>query len=368
MEHSSHYHFNQTAVIPFEDMAGWISEIFQAAGLTKEESGLVADSLVDADARGVYSHGAQRVKMYTKRILEDCINLRGTPRVIKDNDAVAVVDGDNAMGQTVGVFAMELAIEKARKYGVSFVVARGSNHYGRCAYYTRMALEHDMIGISATIGGGNLMAPWGGTDSRVGNNPISYAIPAAEHYPVVLDMAMSVVAKGKVDVASKTHSQIPDTWALDKDGLPTTDPDQALKGSLRPIADYKGSGLAIVIGMLCSVISDAAIGPTLKHVYSDFDGGLNKGQLFMAVDISRMTDVEAFKKRMDGQIDFIKASPVAANAQEVYVPGEIEYKSYDRQIKEGITYPVEIINEIRELAVKLQVSDPQWLKTLMSPK
>ena len=219
-----------------------------------------------------------------------------------------------------------------------------------------------MIGFSATIGGGNLMAPWGGTDSRVGNNPYSYAIPAFNHYPVVLDMAMSVVAKGEVDVASKTHSPIPDTWALDQNGFPTTDAEEALKGSLRPIADYKGSGMAIVIGMLCSVISNGAIGPTLKRVYGDFDGGLNKGQLFMAVDISRMTDVQVFKERMDRQIDFIKASPAAANTEEVYLPGELEYRSFDRQMKDGIVYPVEIIQEIREIAGGFGVAEPEWLK------
>lgn len=173
---------------------------------------------------------------------------------------------------------------------------------------------------------------------------------------------MSVVAKGKVDVASKTHSPIPDTWALDQNGFPTTDAEEALKGSLRPIADYKGSGMAIVIGMLCSVISNGAIGPTLKRVYGDFDGGLNKGQLFMAVDISRMTDVQVFKERMDRQIDFIKASPAAANTEEVYLPGELEYRSFDRQMKDGIVYPVEIIQEIREIAGGFGVAEPEWLK------
>ena len=362
MNNTSHYHFNQTITVPFEEMKAWISDIFRAEGLKGGEAELVADSLVDADARSVYSHGIQRVKLYTKRIMSDCINREGRPVIVVDRDATAVVDGDNAMGQTVGKLCLELAIQKARQYGVSFVTARGSNHYGRCAYYTRMTLEYDMIGFSATIGGGNLMAPWGGTDSRVGNNPYSYAIPAFNHYPVVLDMAMSVVAKGKVDVASKTHSPIPDTWALDQNGLPTTDAEEALKGSLRPIADYKGSGMAIVIGMLCSVISNGAIGPTLKRVYGDFDGGLNKGQLFMAVDISRMTDVQAFKERMDRQIDFIKASPVAANTEEVYLPGELEYRSFDRQMKDGIVYPVEIIREIREIAGEFKVADPEWLK------
>lgn len=365
MAQSSHYHFNQTLTVSYSDITNWVQEVFRATGLPEDVAYLVADSLVDADARGVYSHGIQRVNIYTKRILKDCINKEGHPRIICDSDSLAVVDGDDAMGQVVGKYAMELAIERAEKYGISFVVARKSNHYGRCAYYSRMALEHDMIGFSATIGGGNLMAPWGGTDSRVGNNPFSYAIPANKHYPVVLDQAMSVVAKGKVDVAAKTHAVIPETWALDRYGKPTTDPNEALEGSLRPIADYKGSGLAIVIGMLCSVISDANIGATLKSVYKDFDGGLNKGQMFMAIDLKRMTDIEAFKDRMDKQIEFIKASPLAVGAEEVYLPGEMEYKSFDRQIREGIIYPIEVIREIDSIAGELKVNRPEWLNTAL---
>lgn len=365
MKQESHYHFHQTRVLTFNQIKTWVTDIFQAAGLSAYQSELTADSLVDADARGVYSHGVQRVKMYTKRILKGCINLNGSPQIITHSGGCALVDGDNAMGQTVGKFSMELAISLAKEYGISFVSARNSNHYGRCAYYTRMALSHDMIGFSSTIGGGNLMAPWGGSDSRVGNNPYSYAIPANHRYPVVIDMALSVVAKGKIDVAAKTHSPIPPTWALDSQGRPTTDAAAALEGSLRPIADYKGSGTAIVMGMLCSVISNAAIGPTLKTVYKDFDGGLNKGQMFMAIDISRLTDIASFKERMDQQIDFIKASPPAEGVDEVFLPGEIEFRNYDRQMREGITYPVEIIKELCAVSTQVQAQIPDWAKMVL---
>jgi len=361
MNNKSHYHFNQTKIVPYEDMKNWITKIFLAVNLLESDAELVADSLVDADARGVYSHGVQRVKIYTTRILKGCVNVKGKPHVIFDNDATAIVDGDNAMGQVVGVYAMQLAIEKAKKYGVSFVAAKGSNHYGRCEYYSRMALEYDMIGFSSTIGGGNLMAPWGGISAKVGNNPFSIAMPAGKHYPVVLDMALSVVAKGKIEMALKTGSSIPEEWALDKNGNPTTDPAEALKGTLRPIGDYKGSGLAIMVGLMSSVICDAAIGPTLKNVYKDFDGGLNKGQLFMAIDVAHMTDVDAFKERMDKQIDFIKSSPLAPGAGAIYLPGEIEYRNFYKQSKEGIEYPIEVIHELENISKNVGVDLPTWL-------
>jgi len=356
----SHYHFNQTLVIPFDDAYQWISDIFHATGLSEADAKLVAHSLVMADARGVYSHGILRTSIYTKRILRGCVDTSAVPTIVHDCNATAVVDGHNAMGQSVGDFSMKLAIEKAKKYGIAFVTARGSNHYGTCAYYAMQALEHNMIGISSTIGGGNLMAPWGGTDARVGNNPLGIAIPAGQHYPVVLDMAQSVVAKGKIVMATKTHSPIPSEWAFDPQGRPTTDPEQAMHGTVRPIADYKGSGIAIIVSLLSSVISGAAIGATLKDVYEDFSGGLNKGQMFAAIDLSQMTDVNAFKERMDCEIDFIKASPVAEESAGIFLPGEPEFLNYKRQIKEGITYPVEVICEIAEIGKSLNIPTPAF--------
>lgn len=360
MTPTSHYTFHETKSIPYAQMAAWVTDLFLAAGLAEEDARLVADSLVDADARGVYSHGVQRVKIYVTRILKHCINLRGTPHVVVDRSAAAVVDGDNAMGQVVGVYAMKLAMEKAKTYGVSFVTARGSNHYGRCAYYARMALEQDQVGISSTVGGGNLMAPWGGTQPRVGNNPFAIAMPAGAHCPVVLDMAQSVVAKGKLEMALKTGASIPEAWALDARGNPTTDPAAGLEGSVRPIADYKGSGMAVMVGLLSSMISGGAVGPTLKNVYKDFDGGLNKGQLFMAVDIGQLTDLAQYKKRMDQQIEFIKSSPLAAGSDGIYLPGELEYRSFARQKESGIVYAAEILRELAGVSRSLHVALPPW--------
>lgn len=356
--YKSHYHFNQTEKIPYNVMKAWVKELFTAQGINDNTADVVAESLVDADARGVYSHGVQRVKMYSARIQKDCINRNGVPHIIKDADATAVVDGDNAMGQIVGVFSMQLAIEKAKKYGIGIVTARNSNHYGRCAYYSRMALDENMIGFSSTVGGGNLMAPWGGTSPRVGNNPFSVAMPADKKNPVVLDMAQSVVAKGKIEMAVKTGSPIPAEWALDSNGIPTTDAKKGSEGTLRPIADYKGSGIAITVGMMSSMLSGGALGASLKNVYKDFDGGLNKGQLFIAIDIAHFIDAEAYKERMDKEIEFIKESPLAADTDEIYMPGEIEYNNYYRQISDGITYAKEVMDELKELSSKLNVHIP----------
>ena len=360
MANKAHYSFNDVIRIGYAPMADWAARIFRAEGLSPEDAALVADTLVAADARGVYSHGVLRISIYTKRIEKGCVDVTARPELVVSSGATGVVEGHNAMGQCVGHFAMKTAIAKAREAGVSFVTARGSNHYGTCAYYTMMALPENMIGFSASIGGGNLMAPWGGTDARVGNNPFSIAIPALNRRPVVLDMAQSIVAKGKIVMATKTKTPIPETWAFDSQGRPTTDAEEGMRGTIRPIADYKGYGLAVMVGFLSSVISNAAIGDTLKDVYEDFSGGLNKGQLFAAVDISRMSEVTAFKERMDRQIDFIKASPLAAGAEEIYLPGELEAKAWDAAVRGGIEYPVEVIEEIRGISARLGVPVPDF--------
>jgi LDH2 family malate/lactate/ureidoglycolate dehydrogenase len=220
-----------------------------------------------------------------------------------------------------------------------------------------MALPHDMIGMSTSIGGGNLMPPFGAADRRIGNNPFSVAFPAGERDPVVLDMAQSVVAKGKIVMATKTNSPIPPEWALDADGVPTTDPAAAIQGFLRCMGDYKGSGLSIAIGMLSSMLAGAAIGPNLRDVYEDF-APLNKGHSFWAIKIDFLQDAAEFRRNMDVQIDFIKNARRAPGVDEIFLPGEMEARNYRRQMAEGIEMPGEVLQELVALSERLQVRHP----------
>ncbi len=302
-----HYFFNQTIRIAPHTLQDWVAQVFQAVGMSREDAELTAHSLVVADARGVHSHGCLRVPLYVKRIEKGAVNPKAKPELVRERGALALVDGHNGAGQVVSHFAMQKAIELAERHGISFVTARGSNHYGAAAFYSMMALPKDMVGFSSSIGGGNLMPVYGGAERRIGNNPFSFAFPALKHAAVVLDMAQSVVAKGKIMMAGKTNSQIPAEWALDANGVPTTDPVAATEGFLRTMGDYKGSGLSVVIGMLSSMISGAAIGPTLKDVYEDFTP-LNKGHTFCAIRLDFLVEPEEFKRNMDVQIEFIKQS------------------------------------------------------------
>ena len=361
-----HYFFNDTLVIDARTLQTWVGQIFEAAGMTRADADFTAETLMVADARGVYSHGCLRVPLYLLRIDEKCVDPAARPSILKERGAAAVVDGRNAAGQVVSKLAMDKAIELSTKYGISCVTARNSNHNGAVAYYSMMALPHNMIGITTSIGGGNLMSPFGAADRRIGNNPMSIAFPACHRDDIVLDMAQSVVAKGKIMMAKKVNSTIPPEWALDASGMPTTDPFKATEGFLRTMGDYKGSGLSIAIGMLSSMLADAAIGPTLKDVYEDFTP-LNIGHTFLAINIDHFMDASEFKTNTDAQFDFIKNAKKAGGVEEIFLPGEMEARNYRRQMKDGITMPSEVILELVTASERFGTPIPQSVADQRSP-
>lgn len=348
------YFFNEELIVPFEQMKRWTKKMYLACGMRDSDAEIVADSLVTADARGVYSHGCMRNTIYINRLLCGANSPDARPEVIRDRPAFALMDGHNAMGQVASYHAMQLAVEKAKKYGTASVSVRGSNHQGACAYIAELALKEDMIGFSWTLNGTNIMAPWGGVERQLGNNPFSVAIPCLTKPPVVLDMAQSVVARGKVVMAMKTHSPIPLTWALDTKGRPTADAEAGYWGTVRPWGDYKGYGLTYVIAALTAILPNAAFGADVNDFYEDFSVQ-NTGHLVSAINIAALTDVEEFKRRMDESVDYLKSGKKAEGVEEIFVPGEIEANNLKRQLRDGIVYPMEVIEENRALAKKLGV-------------
>jgi len=318
-----------------------VCSVFERCGMSVEDAHQLAVSLVIADARGVHSHGVLRVPDYVKKLTLEGVNPRGRPFIARDSGAVLVVDGDNAMGQLACHFAMTRVIERAESSGIAAAGIRGSNHCGALFYFAMMALPHDMIGI-ATTNALPTMAPWGGRDKILGINPLAVAIPAAQEPPIVLDAAFSASSHGKIRVFHQKGVHIPEGWAFDKNGHPTTDTTKAIEGLLQPIGEYKGTGLAIVMGILSSMLSGAAFGTELGNMVEGPKPGLD-GHFVMAFKIGAFEDPQRFKERVDGVVRQIRESRPAPGFERCYAPGELEYLIEQRHRRDGIPLNAETI-------------------------
>jgi len=355
------YYFNEEISIPIDKVYRFEKELYQAAGMNEADAHSVAEHLVEADARGVYSHGIQRNGIYLERFRLGGNSINGRPEVIKQFGATALVDGHNAMGMVVGNYSMDLAIDLAKKYGTSAVSITGSNHFGTCAHYLQMAADAGMIGFVWTINCVNIMAPWGGTERQLGNNPFGMGVPCKTKDSIILDMATSVVARGKIVMARKTNSPIPSEWALDLDGNPTTDPEKAYWGTVQPFGGYKGYGLTFINAIISAILNGSSFGEEIIDLYEEPGKVQNSGHLFQCINIDAIDNLTDFKKRMDDAVDYLKNGKKAADVEEIYVPGELEAISQKKAKANGIIYPVEVIQECREQAEKYQIAKEFWL-------
>ncbi|MCY4438360.1 MAG: Ldh family oxidoreductase [Chloroflexi bacterium] len=338
--------------VPATTMEEFDTEAFCKVGMLPGEASLVAQSLVHADLTGVFTHGSNFLPLYTNWIQVGSIDPTASPEVVSDNGATAVISARNAMGQVAGVQAMDLAIEKAKQFGIGAVGVRESNHFGAAAYYTMRAIDHDAIGFCST-NGIQVMAPYGGVTPSLSNTPIAYAIPAHKERPLMLDMAVSVVAAGKVALAKRKGESIPPDWALTDEGVPTTDP--SIATLMAPVGGPKGYGLAVVLDALCGVLTGALFGQDVRR------GGIPNtpqamGQLFMALDIGHMMPVEEFKQRMDVQIRQMRDSDKAKGVDRVYLPGEIELERKEHFLRDGIAFATQIVEDLDAMAEALGIS------------
>ena len=321
-------------IVRADDLQPMVTSIFQACGMTPDDAGLLSDTLVVADLRGCHSHGVLRVPDYVKKLREDGVDPRARPSVIKDRAAALVIDGNNAMGQITCEFAMKRAMERARDTGVAAAAVRGSNHCGAMAYFAMLAIPSDMIGIAIT-NSLPTMAPWGGCDRIIGINPLGVAIPAHMENHLVFDAAFSGSSHGKIRVYHQKGLDIPNGWAFDNDGLPTTDAAAAIDGLLQPIGGYKGIGLAIVMGVLSSMLSGAAYGTELGNMIDGPKSG-EDGQFLMAINVASFEDVDVFKQRMDRAICQIRESKRATEGKAIYAPGGLEAETQAHYLRDGI--------------------------------
>jgi LDH2 family malate/lactate/ureidoglycolate dehydrogenase len=349
--------------VPHAELIGFVSLVFQRLGQPEKDSDTAARVLVSADLRGVESHGVVRLSphgWYVKAFREGQINPKPNIRVLQETPASALLDGDGGMGMVVGLRAIELAIKKARGAGVGMVAVHNSRHFGMSGYYSMLALEHDMIGIAMT-NASRQVVPTFGREAKYGTNPISLAAPAGEELPFVLDMATTTAAAGKLEIAARLGENIPLSWALDREAIPTSDPriaQQARKllplGGSRESGSHKGYGLAIMIEILSGILTGSLVvgvggSPALR------------GHLFVAINVASLRPVEDFKRDMDRLLRELKSTPAAAGQDRVYVAGEIEYEMARERTANGIPLLPTTVGGLRELGQQLDIHPP-WLE------
>ena len=322
---------------------------FQKLGMGDKESDDVVRILVLADLFGLSTHGLSRIESYGDRLKIGGINARPNIRIECLAPAMIGVDGDNGVGPLVGMRTLDAAIEAAAEFGIAIAFARGSNHFGPISPYSLIAAEKgfaSIIGSNATT----TIAPWGGSDARLGNSPLGFGVPNPGGAPFLLDMAMSVVARAKIRNAFKRGEKIPDTWGTDIKGNPTSDPKAALDGFLLPIGGHKGYGLALMVDLFAGLLSNAGY---LTHIQSWQDAPgepQNLGHFFILIDTKRLGSSEWLSARMIDFANILTDSPPADPSRPVIVPGMIELAKLEKQRKNGIEISSETLNLLRQYA------------------
>lgn len=336
-----------------DTLRDFVCAVYETTGATDEDAYVAADAMVQADLWGHQSHGVLRLGWYYARLRSGAMRSQTNLSFPVDAGAIAVMDGGDSIGPVVAKHAALDAIRRAKAHGIGAVSVRNSNHFGTCMYFTRMAAEQGCIMLATTNGGPN-MAPWGGLKKMIGTNPWSVAVPAGRHAPLIMDVANSGVARGKIFLAQTRHEEIPLGWAIDSRGRPTTDPEEALKGFILPMAGHKGYAIGTIVDVLSGVLSGSGF---MDEVHGPYDpvNRSRAGHLMIALNVAAFQPLEEFNARMERYIEMLKSVPLAEGVDEVFYPGEKEASAHEQQIKEGIVLPADTVAGLDKVAAEAGV-------------
>ena len=338
------------------DLEAFIARAFTTCGMLDGDARRAAQLMAEADLIGADAHGVFRLPQYVKRIQAGGINTQPEISIVSERTAMALLDGDNALGHLVMSRAAEIAMEKAATTGVAWVGARNSNHAGPASLYARMPLERDMIGLYVAVGSANHLPPWGGTEMLLSTNPIAVAIPSGQNPPIILDMATTVAAYGKVKTKAQRGEMMPEGWMIDRLGNPLTDPKRASEGFLLPIGGPKGYGLALIFGLLAGTLNGAAFGRDVIDFNADLKSVTNTGHFVIALDIAAFTDVDGFKRDVDEIWAQMKSSEKLPGFSEIRLPGERLAATTADNTANGIPIPQELGTVLDDLAASLDIA------------
>ena len=346
--------------VPAAAIAGLIEDALAAVGLSAPDAAKVAKLMTEADLTGADAHGVFRLPQYVRRLKAGGVNPKPAIQVTRTAPATALVDGDNGMGHLVMARAAETAIELARDTGVAWVGARRSNHAGAAGVYAALPLAHNMIGIYSVVASANHMAMWGGAETLLGTNPLAVAIPAGEEAPVVLDIATTVVSYGTVKNYRLQGKAMPEGWMVSRDdGGPLTDPQKSADGLLLPIGGYKGSGLALVLGLLAGTLNGAAFGRDVIDFNYDDESACDNGHFIIALDIARFLPLAAFTAEIDRHVRDLRNSQRLPGVEAIRLPGEQRRARRDDRVANGVPMLPELIAQLDKLAGEVGVKSLQ---------
>ena len=345
------------APVPAAAIGALIRDAMTAIGVPGGDAAKVAELMVEADLVGADAHGVFRLPQYVRRIRAGGVNPKPNIQVTKTAPATAMVDGDNGMGHLVMARAADTAISLAKETGVAWVGAKRSNHAGAAGVYAAMALPHDMVGIYAVVANANHMPAWGGAENLLGTNPVAFAVPAGREPPVVLDIATTVVSYGTVKAYKLQGKPMPEGWMVNpKDGAPLTDSARSAEGLLLPIGGHKGSGLALVLGLLAGTLNGAAFGRDVIDFNYNDDDACDTGHFIIALDVSRFLPVKAFKAEVDRHLRDIRGSKVLPGFDSIRLPGEQRQARRAERSRDGVPVYPEVIELLDKLADELKIT------------
>jgi LDH2 family malate/lactate/ureidoglycolate dehydrogenase len=336
-------------------LKGYIKNVLLTVGLPENDSDIVAGLMSDADLIGSDAHGVFRLPQYVKRLIAGGINKIPNIVIEKEKNSMAVINGDNGMGHLVMERAANIAVEKAKENGVAWVGANSSNHAGPASLYARIPLRNDMIGIYVAVGSSNHVPPWGGKDMLLSTNPIAITVPSNERPPIILDMATTVAAYGKVKEKIQRNEEMPVGWMIDKEGMPLTDPTKSSEGFLLPIGEAKGYGLALMFGILAGTLNGAAFGKAVVDFNADATSFTNTGHFIIAIDIAAFIDVNLFKNNIDEVWSQMKGSTLLPGFDEIRLPGERSHKIYQDRKANGVPIHSNLKNALDKISNELNI-------------